>query len=197
MQGNAEFIPPLQARLNGDVAILEVGTFGVSGSIEKIAKYSHMTSGLITNITPDHLSNGDNFLDYAKVKGELIQQLMNKQLIVNSNDPTIMGLIRELGFKGDLITFGIDELPIKVSEKLCVCGEKINVKEIISGSGYYLCSCGLTTPQSDYIATNIDLDKGTFTLHTPQDKIQVQMNLRGLHNVYNVTGVIIAAYEFF
>lgn len=194
MQGNVEFIPSLQSRLNGDVAILEVGTFGEKGSIEKVAKYSNFSSGLITNITPDHLNKADNFLKYANVKGEFIKALNNKQLIVNSNDPTIMGLIRELDFKGDLITFGVDETPINNNEKTCVCGRKINIKEIISGSGYYLCECGLTTPQSDYIATNIK--NNSFTLFTPNDKIQVKMQLKGIHNVYNVTGAIIAAHEF-
>lgn len=194
MQGNAEFIPPLQARLNGDVAILEVGTFGVPGTIERIVKYSNMTSGIITNITPDHLSNGDNFLDYANVKGEFIKEL--NQLIVNANDPTIMGLLRDLNYTKELITFGVDALPVSVSEKQCVCRENIKVKEIISGSGYYFCKCGLTTPQCDYIATNIDLKNKKFTLFTPEEKLQVKMNLEGMHNVYNVTSSIIAAHVF-
>ena len=42
MQGNAEFIPILQSRLNGDVGILEVGTFGISGTVGRIVKNSSM-----------------------------------------------------------------------------------------------------------------------------------------------------------
>ena len=68
-----------------------------------------------------------------------------------------MGLLRELNFEGEIITFGVDEMPVGVASKECVCGKTIDVKEIISGSGYYLCECGLTTPQLDYIATNINL----------------------------------------
>lgn len=48
MQGNAEYIWILQSRLNGDVGILEVGTFGVPGTIERIVGNSELTSGLIT-----------------------------------------------------------------------------------------------------------------------------------------------------
>ena len=170
MQGNAEYIPILQSRLHGDVAILEVGTFGVPGTVKRIVDYAEMQAGLITNITP--------------------------KLIVNGQDPTIMGLLREYDFDGDLITFGIDWMPESVNTKECVCGREIKVKEIISGCGYYFCPCGITTPQVDYIATNIDLKNRRFDLHTPDEKLDVQMAIDGLHNVYNVTGVIIAAHEF-
>ena len=197
MQGNAEYIPILQSRLHGDVAILEVGTFGVPGTIKRTVELSEMEAGLITNITPDHLNDLGSFMDYAHVKGEFIKELNGKKLIVNAQDPTIMGLLREYGFEGEVITFGIDGTPERANPKECVCGAEVNVKEIISGCGYYFCrKCGLTTPQVDYIATNIDLKNRTFDLHTPDEKLTVKMNIDGLHNVYNVTGVIIAAHEF-
>lgn len=196
MQGNAEYIPILQSRLNGDVGILEVGTFGVPGTIERIVGNSELTSGLITNITPDHLNDLGGFMEYAHVKAEFIKGLVGKQLIVNGQDPTIMGLLRELNFEGEIITFGVDGMPVGVASKECVCGKTIDVKEIISGSGYYLCECGLTTPQLDYIATNINLKNRTFELHTPDEKLEVKMLLEGIHNVYNVVGVIVAAHEF-
>ena len=196
MQGNAEFIPILQSRLNGDVAILEVGTFGLPGTVGRVVKNTSMAGGLITNITPDHLNNLGSFMDYAHVKGEFISEMGIGQLIVNGQDPTIMGLLRELDFKGEVITFGVDDLPDSVGMKECVCGNEIAVKEIISGSGYYFCKCGITTPQVDYIATNVDLENRTFDLHTPTEKLTVKMGIDGLHNVYNLTGVIIAAHEF-
>ena len=197
MQGNAEYIPILQSRLNGDVAILEVGTFGVPGTVERTVNLSDIEAGLMTNITPDHISDLGSFMDYAHVKGEFIEGLNGKKLIANGQDPTVMGLLREYGFEGELITFGIDWTPESVNVKECVCGSEISLKEIISGSGYYFCKkCGLTTPQTDYIATNIDLANRTFDLHTPDEKLTVKMAIDGLHNVYNVTGVIIAAHEF-
>jgi len=196
MQGNAEFIPILQSRLDGDVGILEVGTFGVPGTIERIVKHTEMSGGIITNITPDHLNDLGSFMDYANVKAEFIKEMGLGQLIVNGQDPTITGLLRELDFKGEVITFGVDELPDSVGMKECVCGRDIAVKEIISGCGYYFCQCGVTTPQVDYIATNVDLANRTFDLHTPTEKITVKMGVDGLHNVYNLTGVIIAAHTF-
>lgn len=196
MQGNAEFIPILQSRLDGDVAILEVGTFGIPGTVGRVVKNTSMSAGLITNITPDHLNDLGSFMDYATVKSEFIKEIGDGTLIVNGQDPTIMGLLRELDFKGERITFGVDELPDSVAMKECVCGREIAVKEIISGCGYYFCKCGITTPQLDYVATNVDLKNRTFDLFTPTEKLTVKMGIDGLHNVYNVTGVIIAAHKF-
>ena len=196
MQGNAEYIPILQSRLNGDVAILEVGTFGIPETVGRIVKNTQMSSGLITNITPDHLNDLGSFMDYANVKGEFISEIGDGTLIVNGHDPTIMGLLKKLDFKGNVITFGVDELPDSIGMKECVCGREIAVKEIISGCGYYYCQCGVTTPQVDYIATNVDLKNRTFDLHTPTEKLTVKMGVDGLHNVYNLVGVIIAAHEF-
>ncbi|MCQ2972378.1 MAG: UDP-N-acetylmuramate--alanine ligase [archaeon] len=196
MQGNAEYLPILQSRLNGEVAILEVGTFGVKGTVERTCVNSDMSMALMTNITPDHLTT--SFLDYAHVKGELISSLNGKKIIVNAQDPTILGLLKELDFQGEVITFGLDWVADDSNSKQCVCGEELTVKEIISGSGYYFCrNCGLTTPESDFIATNIDLENRTFDLFDPLgEKIEVKMLLDGLHNVYNVSGVIVAAHEF-
>ncbi|WP_407413291.1 Mur ligase family protein [Methanobrevibacter sp.] len=196
MQGNAEYIPILQSRLDGDVAILEVGTFGVPGTVRRTVENSDICSGLITNITPDHLNDLGSFMDYAHVKGEFIEELNGKQLIVNGQDPTIMGLLKEYDFEGDLITFGVDGTFERINPKECVCGREIKVKELISGCGYYFCPCGITTPQVDYIATNIDLKNRKFDLHTPTEKLTVKMAIDGLHNVYNIIGVIIAAHEF-
>lgn len=196
MQGNSDYIPALESLLNGDVAILEVGTFGNLGTIKFTTKFSRMDSGIITNITPDHLKEGKNFLNYANVKGEMIQQLQGKQLIVNSNDPTIMGLIKKYNYKGDLITFSIDSNTIKESEKQCVYGHDLKIDEIISGSGYYNCDCGLKNIKADYVAKNIDLNNNTFTLSTPKGEFNFKMNIRGMHNVFNITGAIIAGHEF-
>ena len=196
MQGNSHYIPALQSLLNGDVAILEAGTFGDKGSIELTSKLSRMDTGIITNITPDHLELGKDFLSYANIKGEMIKELNGKQLIVNSNDPTIMGLIRDYNFKGDLITFGVDSETFNLSTKKCVCKNYLAIDEIISGSGYYNCECGLKTSKPKYLAKNIDLENNSFILETPEGEFKIKMKLKGIHNVFNVTGAIVAAREF-
>ena len=83
MQGNNEFIPSLQTRLNGDLAILETGTDGTPGGLKSIIDLTHANFGILTNITVDHLQDPHendetdfitrSFLEYAKVKGELVK----------------------------------------------------------------------------------------------------------------------------
>ena len=196
MQGNNEFIPALQARLNGDVSILETGTDGTEKDLEKMVELINPSSGILTNITPDHLSKGLNLLDYAKIKGELIEGLKNKQLIINSDDPTIMGLIKKLNYTGDLITFGLEEKPSKKGYKPCWCGKDIEINEIITGVGTYSCTCGIKYEKPMYIGKNISLKDSTFTISGPDGDYNIKLGINGLHNIYNAMGAIVAAREF-
>lgn len=195
MQGNLADIPPLQARLNGDLSILETGTFGYKGSLNKLISACRADVGLITNITEDHLTNSDDFLSYARVKGELVELLQNKTLIVNSDDPTLMSLLDEMNYEGNLITFGIETESFRQSEKQCFCGKKAIVHEYIAGVGKYECSCGLTYSKPDYLATNINDAHNKFTLQTKYGDYEFTLNIHGLHNIYNSVGAIIIAKE--
>ncbi|WP_297983232.1 Mur ligase family protein [uncultured Methanobrevibacter sp.] len=59
MQGNNEFIPSLQTRLHGDVAILETGTDGAPGGLKSVIDLTHPDYAILTNITIDHLVDPD------------------------------------------------------------------------------------------------------------------------------------------
>lgn len=211
LQGNIDYIPPLQCRLKGDVAVLETGTFGHPGDLEFILKRCQPSCGIITNITPDHMHKDQDFLNYARIKGEFVEYLHDKMLIVNADDPTVWGLIKssysqkdnvnlqekvteEVEVSGDIITFGVDYKTSTRSSKICWCGRDISLEETISGMGYYQCPCGLERPQPQYLATEIKKD--SFTLHTPEEAVQVNMPIIGLHNIYNTLGAIAAAKEF-
>lgn len=193
MQGNVADIPPLQARLHGDVNILETGTFGVKGSLDYIVNSCRIDAGLITNITPDHLEEGKDFLGYAKVKGEFVDALNNKTLIVNNDDPTIKGLLKQNNYNGNLITFGLDTQSLRTSSKKCFCNKDIIINEFIAGVGTYQCDCGIEYEQADYIATNINDAHDKFTLQTPDGNYYFNLKIKGLHNIYNATGAIILA----
>ena len=196
LQGNIDYIPPLQCRLRGDVAILETGTFGVPGDLKFILERCEPSCGIITNITPDHMPNRQDFLSYASIKGEFIEYLKDKLLIINTDDPTILGLINNLSsdITGNIVTFGVDYNKTVENKKLCSCGREIIIEETISGMGYFSCECGVKRPQPDYLATNIE--KGCFILNTPKDVFKVRTPLMGLHNIYNIVGAITAAIEF-
>lgn len=204
LQGNIEYIPPLQCRLKGDVAVLETGTFGKPGDLKFMVERSGPGCGIITNITPDHMDDEQDFLKYVDIKGEFVDYLKNRKLIVNGDDPTVWGLIRlkiPVHEEKDIITFGVNsktEINSKTgifNDKLCCCGRILTVKETISGMGDYHCKCGLEKPGIDYFAT--DIKENSFTLHTPQEVVEVVNPLIGLHNIYNLLGAITAAVEFF
>lgn len=195
LQGNIEYIPPLQCRLRGDLSVLETGTFGNPGDLKFMMERCQPSCGIITNITPDHIHEDQNFTDYIRIKGELVEYLKDEMLILNADDPTVLGLIRDYNVSGDVITFGVDYDTGIVSKKTCMCGREISLKETISGMGYYRCSCGLERPSPNYLATEIK--DGSFTLHTPEEVLPVNIPVIGLHNIYNALGAIAAANEFF
>lgn len=208
MQGNNEFIPSLQTRLNGDLAILETGTDGTSGGLKSIIDLTHANFGILTNITVDHLQNPHendeedfitrSFLEYAKVKGELLKGIgeNNGTLIYNSDDPTIVGLFKEIDFKGNAISFGIEDELSRVGTKPCWCGRDIEINELISGCGRFECECGIKYEKPMYLAKNISIKDRTFALESPEGESEFTISLDGLHNVYNAVGSIIAARRF-
>ncbi|MBQ2962927.1 MAG: UDP-N-acetylmuramate--alanine ligase [Methanobrevibacter sp.] len=208
MQGNNEFIPSLQTRLNGDLAILETGTDGTPGGLKSIIDLTHANFGILTNITVDHLQDPHendeadfitrSFLEYAKVKGELVKGIEENDgtLIYNSDDPTIVGLFKEIDFKGDAISFGLEDEPCRVSTKPCWCGRDIEINELISGCGTFECECGIKYEKPMYLAKDISLKERTFTLESPEGSSTFTISLDGLHNVYNAVGAIIAARRF-
>ncbi len=203
MQGNTEFIPSLQSRLNGDVAILETGTLGNAGSIKSIASLSNASYGLLTNITLDHLDDDHGFLDYARVKGELLEVLdaNDGSLVLNADDPIISGLLKAMDFKGNIIRFGLDSEISKVDTKPCWCGNEVEIREIISGVGAYDCpnadirDCGVKYIKPDYLVKDIDIKNRTFTLEAPDGEVEFKLAMDGLHNVYNSLGTIVLAHE--
>lgn len=195
MQGNAGDIPALQARLKSDVTILETGTAGVKGSLTDLAAPCKPDVGLITNITPDHLNESSNFINYARVKAELITLVDDATLVVNNDDPTIMALLNETEFNGNLIRFGIEYDSSQKSKKECTCGEMVDIDEYIAGVGQYQCKCGLKYLKPDYLACNINDEHNHFTLKTPYEDVEFELSITGLHNIYNATGAIIIAHE--
>ena len=139
-----------------------------------------------------------SFLEYAKVKGELVKGIEENDgtLIYNSDDPTIVGLFKEIDFKGDAISFGLEDEPCRVSSKPCWCGRDIEINELISGCGTFECECGIKYEKPMYLAKNISLKDRTFTLESPEGETEFTIALDGLHNVYNAVGAIIAARRF-
>ncbi len=186
IQGNTELIPSLQSRLDGNVAVLEIGTFGNPNEIKRSAVNSKVSIGLITNITRDHLSNSGKFSDYIKCKSEIVE--VADLLIFNADDPVIACL--ELGKKPEnSLFYGIENINLDVEaypeERKCpICSLDLEYSVHYMGHlGIYECSCGFKRPQTHVKAYDIT-DKG-FTLAIGSNEARIKLKNKGIHNIYN------------
>jgi UDP-N-acetylmuramoyl-tripeptide--D-alanyl-D-alanine ligase len=94
--------------------ILEMGA-DRPGDIKKLIKISKPTIGVITNITPVHLAEGQfkDVHDIAREKGILVKNLQKEGIaVLNYDDP----LIRNMETNAQKITFGL-EAPADVRAK--------------------------------------------------------------------------------
>ena len=174
IQGNTEFIPSLQTRLYGDVAVVEIGTFGNKDEIKTSALNSNVDTALITNISKDHLANG-NFADYIECKKEIVDIADN--LILNGDDPLVsyFGKSKEIE---DLLYFGINPENMNLSNKdlnsilvnhrinnsfndirhCPICDNELQYSNHYLGHlGNYYCDCGFKNPKFDIEAKYISL----------------------------------------
>ncbi|MDR1818669.1 MAG: hypothetical protein LBR15_00275 [Methanobrevibacter sp.] len=199
IQGNNEFIPALQARLNGDLAVIEVGTLGNKGEIKTQSENSQITTGIITNISKDHIHR--DFKEYINCKKEIIE--VTKNLIFNGDDPILSSFIdleddSGVGDNGRLLFFGVDEQSIDD-----------NFKDFFINMTYkeYSCSCGFKKPKLDVIASDIKIVKNdndeniiTYTLNIGENKGKIFLKNSSIVNVYNslaaATGALLEGIDF-
>ncbi|HIH61201.1 MAG TPA: UDP-N-acetylmuramyl tripeptide synthetase-like protein [Methanobacteriales archaeon] len=183
IQGNTEFIPALQARLEGDIAVVEIGTFGRPGEIKKAATDSKVKIAIITNISRDHLPPED-FPKYIECKKEIID--VAQHIILNADDPIVASFAKSL--PKDKVTFyGIESIKshfeVFPEDRECpYCGKPLKYKNRFLGHlGDYYCTCGYRRPKLDVKATKVEMDK--FRLNIADKAIKLKTG--GLFNVYN------------
>ncbi|MBZ9570730.1 hypothetical protein KQY27_04110 [Methanobrevibacter sp. TMH8] len=196
MQGNTEFIPALQSKLDGDVAVIEIGTFGNKGEIEDISKNAEVDTGIITNISQDHLSNG-SFEDYINCKKEIVDVADN--LILCGDDP-IVSYFGYLKDDEDLLFFGIadddeflenNELSSNFKEsRICPkCGKELSYDNYYLGHlGKFYCDCDFKNPELDVVAKNIHFNQDgslQYDLVIYENEGKVTLENGSIANVYN------------
>ncbi|MGF7117853.1 Mur ligase family protein [Methanobacterium oryzae] len=186
IQGNTELIPSLQARLNGTVAVLEIGTFGNPDEIKRSALNSQVSIGIMTNISKDHLNNSRKFSDYIKCKSEIVE--VADLLVFNADDPIIASL--ELGKKPhNNLFYGIEHIKSNFNayadkRKCPLCNADLKYKMHYLGHlGIYECTCGFKRPHTHVKAYDIEDDH--FTLVMGSNEAKIKLKNRGIHNVYN------------
>ncbi|WP_414469574.1 Mur ligase family protein [Methanobacterium sp. ACI-7] len=185
IQGNTELIPPLQARLDGNAAVLEIGTFGNHNEIKTSALNSKVNIGIITNISRDHLNNSGKFSDYIKCKGEILD--VADTLALNADDPVIACL--ELNNPQKSLFYGIEHLDLIVDaypekRKCPICSLDLEYSIYYLGHlGVYECSCGFNRPDAHVKAYNIHDNE--FTLAIGSKEARIKLKNKGIHNIYN------------
>lgn len=194
IQGNTEYIPAMQARLKGDVAVVEIGTFGKPNEIYESAKNSNVSIGIITNITQDHLENGHDFNKYISCKKEMLNVADN--IVLNADDPYVSNFANEVKHN-NIIFFGIENILLDsdsfAEERICpFCSKKLDYKQHYLGHmGQYTCSCSFKRPEPNVKA--YDVTNNLFRLVIGSDESKVKLNKPGICNVYNALAATSAA----
>jgi UDP-N-acetylmuramyl tripeptide synthase len=129
-------------------------------------------------------------------------------LVLNADDPLIadLGRDRDLRRRAGVTFFGIEdpsqalpELQHDFDAKHCRrCGSPyVYERAFVGHLGHYRCpNCGADRPSPDVDATGIELHGiggSSFTVHTPDGDIAVELPLPGLYNVYNALAAVAAA----
>ncbi|MDI6841628.1 MAG: Mur ligase family protein [Methanothermobacter wolfeii] len=195
IQGNTELVPALQARLPGDVAVVEIGTFGRRGEIRNSALLSEVSTGVITNISRDHLSGGRSFQDYVECKREILE--VADTLILNADDPVVASFADELP-EDRTVLYGIQSMEsdnvIPEGRECPRCGNKLRyLKRYMGHLGDYRCLCGYRRPQPQVMA--VEASPEGFKLVIGSRMREVKLPVPGIFNVYNALAAAAAAWR--
>ena len=185
MQGNTELIPSFQARLDGDIAVLEIGTHGNPDEIKNCALKSEVGIGIITNISKDHLSGSHSFQDYINCKREMVEVV--DYLILNADDPVISGFSNATPHK--ILFYGIECVNFEIEpypelRECPMCGKELEYSlHYLGHQGVYKCSCGFKRHEPDVKA--FDVNSNSFKLVIGSNTAEIKLKQAGIHNVYN------------
>ncbi|MBI4745232.1 MAG: UDP-N-acetylmuramoyl-tripeptide--D-alanyl-D-alanine ligase [Deltaproteobacteria bacterium] len=99
-----------------DVAVLELG-MNSFGEIKRLSDICRPDVALITNVGSGHLEGLGSIEGVAKAKGEILEGLKAEgTFVVNADDPYIREIAK--GWKGNMVTFGIDSADADVKTLL-------------------------------------------------------------------------------
>jgi UDP-N-acetylmuramate--alanine ligase len=186
IQGNTELIPALQARLKGDMAVVEIGTFGKPQEIKKLALISEVDVGIVTNISRDHLSEDYDFSEYINCKKEIGD--VADLLVLNADDPLVADFSRNRN-PDKIIFYGIgsmdtETIPFPEGRECPSCSALINYTEHYLGHmGDYKCLCDYKRPEPDVMALQVRDDN--FILAIGPNMTRIKLKKGGICNVYN------------
>lgn len=165
-------------------------------TMPKVFKQVSPHTIIMTNLFNDQI---DRYGDKRKLAVKLSKELpVDIRLFVNGDDPTLVWLANQLNPE-KVFFFGLDpefifENNFNVEKKeLCPnCGKSLNYsKRYYDSLGKFNCTCGFASPDLNFIAKNIDLEKESFTV---EGQVYL-MAYNQLYLVYNMLSAIAYTLE--
>lgn len=168
----------------GDYVVLEVD----EGFLKEMSESIHAHYLVLTNISQDQI---DRFTSLKMVEN-LIRDGVKEDtvLVINGNDPSLVNLSNSLD--NEAVYYGLDLSQGSADFSCPSCGKALTYKKEYYGNiGVFKCSCGLRTPDLDYLGKNIDLESGEFTV----DGFKYQTSYQVDYMIYNLMAAISLARE--
>lgn len=173
----------ISGKVNSDVAVLEVDE-GFLGSIISKIKPNYL---LITNLFDDQVDRFGTSYDLQNKLKEI--DYSGIKLVLNANDPLLVDLSKKVS-ADEIIYFGLDSYKDEENNFSVACP---NCKKPLTYSntmyskiGIFSCSCGLATPKAKYLAENININSGEFTLNSHK----FTSNYKTDYFIFNLLGAI-------
>ncbi len=182
-----------RARPGYDLAVLEVD----ERSAPRVYPYVKPEYIVVTNLFRDSIMRNAHPGYIADILSRAFPR--ESKLILNADDLISASVAPE----NERVYFGIDRLPTDVTEcenllndmRICPkCAGKLRYEyRRYHHIGRAVCeSCGFRSPDSDYLATNVDLKNLTMTVREGGQEYPYALITDSLHNVYNMVTVIAA-----
>ena len=174
-----------------DLAVLEVD----ERSAPRIYPHVKPEFVVITNLFRDSIMRNAH-PDY--IAGILTRHIpKSAKMILNADDLISAGVAPE----NERVYFGIDRLSSDVTEcinllndmRICPkCSGKLNYEYLrYHHIGRAVCAdCGFASPESQYLAQDLDFENGTLTLREGEDAFPYRLVNDSLFNIYNMVSVI-------
>lgn len=195
IQGNTELIPALQARLKGDMAVVEIGTFGNLDEIKNSALNCEVDLGLVTNISRDHLKKDDDFDRYVQCKKEITE--VADILILNADDPLVASFAHSQNPE-NIIFYGIENINTRTNtfsegRECPQCEALLKYEQHYLGHlGKYKCICGFKKPPLDVSGRQVTEE--SMVLRIKSEQALIKLKIEGIYNIYNALSAAAGAW---
>lgn len=184
-----------------------LGIFEVDEAVlPEVVQELEATTIVLLNLFRDQLDRYGELETIIKNWKAMIQKLpASTTLVVNADDPSLafasLGHQNCIYFGLGETEYGLETIPHAADSSLCPnCSNPLHYEQItISHMGKWECSdCGLSRPDLDYAATEIELngvESINFKAVFGNQETLVEAKLPGLHNVYNALAAFATAQQ--